>query len=117
MKQGSYTVEAALLFGILLPLLTGLIFLGIHRKIQGEILAEAVEQAVIQGMQGEAEGENGEKEISISINREVPGAPFGNHFFQLQSKVRGEWSVKKDHPEKTVFRLHSLKKLIRQVSE
>ncbi len=112
MKRGSYTVEAALVLGVLLPLIVGLMFLGIYRKVQGEVLAEAVEQAVIRVMQEESA-----EEEKVLISREVPVLPFGNRFFQLGKNVKGEWSVKKDHPEKIVFRLHSLKKLVRQVRE
>ena len=36
MKKGSYTVEAALLMGILIPLLTGVIYLGFFMELRQE---------------------------------------------------------------------------------
>ncbi len=45
MKKGSYTVEAALLMGILIPLLTGVIYLGFFMELQGQVQAEAMEKS------------------------------------------------------------------------
>ncbi len=36
MKKGSYTVEAALLMGVLIPLLVGVIYLGFFMMISGK---------------------------------------------------------------------------------
>ena len=46
MKKGSYTVEAALLMGILIPLLTGVIYLGFFMELRGQVQAEAMEKAL-----------------------------------------------------------------------
>ena len=46
MKKGSYTVEAALLMGVLIPLLVGVIYLGFFMMIRGNVQGEAIEKAL-----------------------------------------------------------------------
>ena len=67
MKKGSYTVEAALLMGILIPLLTGVIYLGFFMELRGQVQAEAMEKALT-GLLTEEEAEGvslGKKEILL----------------------------------------------------
>ena len=69
MKKGSYTVEAALLMGILIPLLTGVIYLGFFMELRGQVQAEAMEKALT-GLLTEEEAEGvslGKKEISAIL--------------------------------------------------
>ena len=53
MKKGSYTVEAALLMGVLIPLLVGVIYLGFFMMIRGNVQGEAIEKALTALLIGE----------------------------------------------------------------
>lgn len=119
MKKGSYTVEAALLMGILIPLLAGVIYMGFYLKARGEVYGNALEMALRAALTGEVrEGTELEKEkISISLKKEIPSFPFGRQFFQLPNQVEAECTLERQKPSRTVFRLHSLKKVIRQVKD
>ena len=67
MKKGSYTVEAALLMGVLIPLLVGVIYLGFFMMIRGNVQGEAIEKALTALLIGEETGgvSLGEKEVSV----------------------------------------------------
>ena len=117
MKKGSYTVEAALLMGILLPLLVGVIYLGFFMEIRGKVQTEALEKALTAVLTGEeAEGVSlGKKEVSGEVEAAVPSFPFGKLFFSLPASVKGHFTLERQKPVETVFHMHSLKKAIRQV--
>lgn len=119
MKKGSYTVEAALLMGILIPLLTGVIYLGFFMELRGQVQAEAMEKALT-GLLTEEEAEGvslGKKEISAETEAEVPVFPFGKHIFSLPDSVSGKFVLERQKPVRTIFRMHSMKKAIRQVKK
>ena len=77
MKKGSYTVEAALLMGVLIPLLVGVIYLGFFMMIRGNVQGEAIEKALTALLIGEeTEGVFlGEKEVSVEAEAAVPAFP------------------------------------------
>lgn len=117
MKKGSYTVEAALLMGILIPLLTGVIYLGFFMELRGQVQAEAMEKALT-GLLTEEEAEGvsiGKKEISAEVEAEVPVFPFGKRIFSLPASVSGKFVLERQKPVRMIFRMHSMKKAIRQV--
>ena len=117
MKKGSYTVEAALLMGILIPLLTGVIYIGFFMEIRGQVQAEAMEKALT-GLLTEEEAEGvslGKKEISAEVEAEVPVFPFGKRIFSLPASVSGKFVLERQKPVRMIFRMHSMKKAIRQV--
>ena len=119
MKKGSYTVEAALLMGILIPLLTGVIYLGFFMELRGQVQAEAMEKALTWLLtEEEAEGVSlGKKEISAETEAEVPVFPFGKRIFSLPDSVSGKFVLERQKPVRTIFRMHSMKKAIRQVKK
>ena len=110
MKKGSYTVEAALLMGVLIPLLVGVIYLGFFMMIRGNVQGEAIEKALTALLIGEeTEGVSlGEKEVSVEAEAAVPAFPFGKRVFSV---------LERQKPSETIFRMHSLKKAIRQVKK
>ena len=117
MKKGSYTVEAALLMGVLIPLLVGVIYLGFFMMIRGNVQGEAIEKALTALLIGEeTEGVSlGEKEDSVEAA--VPAFPFGKRVFSLADSVQGRFVLERQKPSETIFRMHSLKKAIRQVKK
>ena len=119
MKKGSYTVEAALLMGILVPLLAGILYLGFYVEIRSEVYGEVLENVLTAALSEDTyEGENvqiGEKKIRGSLEKTVPQIPFGGRFFHLPESVRAECTLERRNPTSTIFKIHSLKKLIRQV--
>ena len=119
MKKGSYTVEAALLMGILIPLLVGVIYLGFFMMIRGNVQGKALEKAMTALLTGEeAEGVSlGEKNVSGEVEAAVPVFPFGKRIFSLPDSVKGQFTLERQKPVETVFRIHSLKKMIRQVKK
>lgn len=119
MKKGSYTVEAALLMGVLIPLLVGVIYLGFFMMIRGNVQGEAIEKALTALLTGEeAEGVSlGEKEVSGEAEAAVPAFPFGKRIFSLPDSVQGYFALERQKPSETIFRMHSLKKAIRQVKK
>ena len=116
MKKGSYTVEAALLMGVLIPLLVGVIYLGFFMMIRGNVQGEAIEKALTALLIGEeTEGVSlGEKEVSVEAEAAVP---FGKRVFSLADSVQGRFVLERQKPSETIFRMHSLKKAIRQVKK
>lgn len=118
--KGSYTVEAALLMGILLPLLTGIIGTGIYMKSRAEVYGEALESACEAALTGRAEQEGvtvGKTAVQAAISRQIPVLPMAKVFFQWPGEVTGSCTLEQKNPSETIFRLHSLKKVIRQVTE
>ena len=89
MKKGSYTVEAALLMGVLIPLLVGVIYLGFFMMIRGNVQGEAIEKALTALLIGEeTEGVSlGEKEVSVEAEAAVPAFPFGKRVFSLADET------------------------------
>ena len=118
MKKGSYTVEAALLMGVLIPLLVGVIYLGFFMMIRGNVQGEAIEKALTALLIGEeTEGVSlGEKEVSVEAEA-VPAFPFGKRVFSLADSVQGRFVLERQKSSETIFRMHSLKKAIRQVKK
>lgn len=119
MKKGSYTVEAALLMGLIIPLLTGLIGTGIFLELRAKAYAEALEQACIAALNGEAY-ENAVitgEQITASVSKTVPKLPMAGMFFDEKEQVEGNCTLEQKNPTETIFRLHSLKRVIRQVIE
>ena len=116
---GSYTVEAALLMGVLIPLLVGVIYLGFFMMIRGNVQGEAIEKALTALLIGEeTEGVSlGEKEVSVEAEAAVPAFPFGKRVFSLADSVQGRFVLERQKPSETIFRMHSLKKAIRQVKK
>ena len=119
MKKGSYTMEAALLMGVLIPLLVGVIYLGFFLMIRGNVQGEAIEKALTALLIGEeTEGVSlGEKEVSVEAEAAVPAFPFGKRVFSLADSVQGRFVLERQKPSETIFRMHSLKKAIRQVKK
>lgn len=119
MKRASYTVEAALLMGILIPLLVGVIYVGFYLKTRGEVYGSALEKVLTAVLSGEkADGvELGEEKVSASAEKTVPLLPFGKQFFHLSDQVKGSCTLERQKPARTVFQLHSLKKMVRQVRD
>lgn len=113
MKKGSYTVEAALLMGILIPLLAGVIYTGFYLMEKNAVYGRALEQALTKALTGE----EADEEIYVSLEKTIPGFPFGRTFFSIPDHVKGDWTLKRKNPTKTVFALHSAKKVIRQVKK
>ena len=112
MKKGSYTVEAALLMGVLIPLLVGVIYLGFFMMIRGNVQGEAIEKALTALLIGEeTEG------VSVEAEAAVPAFPFGKRVFSLADSVQGRFVLERQKPSETIFRMHSLKKAIRQVKK
>ena len=74
MKKGSYTVEAALLMGVLIPLLVGMIYLGFFMMIRGNVQGEAIEKALTALLIGEeTEGVSlVAKEVCVEAEAAVP---------------------------------------------
>lgn len=76
-------MEAALLMGVLIPLLVGVIYLGFFMMIRGNVQGEAIEKALTALLIGEeTEGVSlGEKEVSVEAEAAVPAFPFGKACF------------------------------------
>ena len=119
MKKGSYTIEAALLMGILIPLLTGVIYVGFYMELRGQVQTEALEKALVLLLTGEETegGSIGEKEISGEVQAEVPVFPFGKRIFSLPDMVTGSFKLERQKPAQKIIRMHSMKKAIRQVKK
>lgn len=119
MKKGSYTVEAALLMGLIIPMLTGLIGTGIFLELRAKAYAEALEQACRAALTGESYGNAviTEEGIEASVSKAVPQLPMAGMFFEEKEKVSGSCTLEQQNPTETIFRLHSLKRVIRQVIE
>ena len=66
----------------------------------------------------EAEGVSlGKKEISAETEAEVPVFPFEKRIFSLPDSVSGKFVLERQKPVRTIFRMHSMKKAIRQVKK
>lgn len=119
MKRGSYTVEAALLMGIMVPLLVGVIYVGIYLKARGETYGKALEEAMTTALTGKTGNftEVEKKKIRAEVKKEVPILPFGGQIFRLPRKAEAVCEIINQNPGETVFRLHSLKEVIRQVKD
>ena len=105
MKKGSYTVEAALLMGVLIPLLVGVIYLGFFMMIRGNVQGEAIEKALTALLIGEeTEGVSlGEKEVSVEAEAAVPAFPFGKRVFSLADSVQGRFVLERQKPSETIY--------------
>ena len=119
MLRASYTIEAALLMGVILPLLTGLIGLGIFLELRAEAYARALEEACITALTGEATecASLSGDEIKAAVIRKVPNLPLAGVFLDEKNQVQGSCTLEQKNPAKIIFRLHSLKRVIRQVIE
>ncbi|MFQ9395125.1 MAG: TadE family protein [Lachnospiraceae bacterium] len=91
MKKGSYTVEAALLMGVLIPLLVGVIYLGFFMMIRGNVQGEAIEKALTALLIGEeTEGVSlGEKKFPWKRRRRCRPFPLESVFFLWRIRFRG----------------------------
>ena len=119
MLKGSYTIEAALLMGVIVPLLTGLIGMGIFLELRAAVYGEALEQALEAALSGENQ-ENAvilEEQIVASVSKKVPDLPMAGIFFENKGQTEGNCTLEQKNPTETIFRLHSLKRVIRQVIE
>ena len=47
----------------------------------------------------------------------MPAFPFGKRVFSLADSVQGRFVLERQKPSETIFRMHSLKKAIRQVKK
>jgi len=139
--RGSYTVEAALLMTIILPLLIGIIYLGFYLHNDSMIKNAAYELVVLESLQGEeakegfaeerkqiltgqaflglknvqAEVEKGKKSITANLEGTfyVPGMVM--RFWcgnRLTLFANAELAV--SEPGKTIARVHMLEKLIEE---
>lgn len=141
--KGSYTVEAALLMVLIVPLLAGMIYLGFYlhngaamqnaayemaalgslhysEKDREEIVKDRKQEIVSHlflGIQGiEAEIHIGKKRITADFraNLQVPGLVM--RFFCGNSlEVRGHAELPVPQPQKTIMRIHLLKKIEEEV--
>ena len=138
--RGSYTVEAALLMTVILPLLFGIIYLGFYLHNGAMMQNAAYELAVLESLQGEeeedfaeerkqaltgqaffglknvqAEVKEGKKHITASLEGTfyVPGMAM--RFWcrnRLTISANAELAV--SEPGKTIARIHLLEKLIEE---
>ncbi len=137
--KGSYTVEAALLMALVIPLLAGIIYMGFYlhngaamqnaayelaalgslhygEKEREEIIKERKREIGSQlflGIQGiEAEIHIGKKKITADFqgNLQVPGLVM-RIFCGNRLEVRGHAELISPQPQKTVMRIHLLKKI------
>ncbi|MEY8427419.1 TadE family protein [Lachnospiraceae bacterium 46-15] len=141
--KGSYTVEAALLMALIIPLFAGIIYLGFYlhngaamqnaayelaalgslhygekdgEEIVKERKREIVSQAFL-GIQGiEAEIHIGKKKIAADFqgSLQVPGLVM-RFFCGNRLQVRGHAALSAPQPQKTVMRIHLLKKIKEEV--
>ena len=80
----------------------------------------ALKEKALTGLLTEEEAEGvslGKKEISAETEAEVPVFPFGKRIFSLPDSVSGKFVLERQKPVRTIFRMHSMKKAIRQVKK
>lgn len=138
--KGSYTVEAALLMTIIIPLLTGIIYLGFYLHNDAVMQNAAYELAVLSSLRGgeedasvderkdaitsraflglenvQAEVSVGEKKVSATLygTFRVPGLIM-RFFCGNQMKLRADAKLAVTDPGSTITRIHLLKKLIEE---
>lgn len=106
--KGSYTVEVSLLMSLLIPILVGILYLGysVHNEAwaYGKASQEVLEES---GMIREKSPER----ITKTIKRTMQIPPLARKFLRIEGSVEQSYTLKNENPAKTVFRLHSLKKL------
>lgn len=136
--KGSYTVEAALLMTVIVPLLVGIIYLGFYLHNGAMMQNSAYELAVLESLQCGEEGETlvadrkqsitsqafpGLKDIQTEVNRgkkkvsvklygdfRVPGLVM-RFFCNNQMRIFADAELTVMDPGKTITRMHLLKKL------
>ena len=138
--RGSYTVEAALLMTVILPLLFGIIYLGFYLHNGAMMQNAAYELAVLESLQGEeeedfaeerkqaltgqaffglknvqAEVKKGKKHITASLEGTfyIPGLVM-RFWCQNRLKLSADAKLAVCEPGKTIARIHMLKKLIEE---
>lgn len=139
--KGSYTVEAALLMTIIIPLLTGILYLGFYLHNEAVMQNAAYELAVLgsfqhgeeekkmmeerkksitgQGFLGlqdvQADADMGKKKISVKLygTFRVPGLVM-RFFCQNQMRICADAELTVTDPGRTVTRIHLLRKLIEE---
>lgn len=140
--KGSYTVEAAFLMIIILPLFAGIIYLGFYLHNSAVMKNAAYELAVLEGIQCGEEGEKiveerkqaitsggflGLEDVQAEINRgkkkisvklygtfQVPGLVM-RFFCKNWMEIHGETELTAVYPGKTITRIHLLKKMVEEV--
>ena len=130
--KGSYTVEAALLMALVIPLLAGIIYMGFYLHNGAAMQKAAYELAALGSLHyGEKEREEIIKERKREIgsqlflgiqgieaeihigkkrNLQVPGLVM-RIFCGNRLEVRGHAELISPQPQKTVMRIHLLKKI------
>lgn len=136
--KGSYTVEAALLMTVIVPLLVGIIYLGFYLHNGAMMQNTAYELAVLESLRHGEEGETlaedrkqsitsqaflGLKDIQTEVNRgkkkvsvklygdfRVPGLVM-RFFCDNQMRIFADAELTVMDPGKTITRIHLLKKL------
>lgn len=137
--RGSYTVEAALLMVLIIPLLAGIIYLGFYLHDEAAMQNAAYELAVLGSLHyGEKDGEEivkerkreiasqlflGIQEVETKIHTgkkkvtadfqgslQVPGLVM-RFFCGNRLEIRGHAALSAPQPQKTVMRIHLLKKI------
>lgn len=91
MKKGSYTVEAALLMGVLIPLLVGVIYLGFFMMIRGNVQGEAIEKPLRLSLSVRRQKEFplGKKKFPWKRRRRCRPFPLESVFFLWRIRFRG----------------------------
>lgn len=139
--RGSYTVEAALLMTVILPLLFGIIYLGFYLHNGAMMQNAAYELAVLESLQGEEMEERSVEErkqvitgqaflnlknVRAEVIREkksitaslegtfyIPGLVM-RFWCQNRLKLSADAKLAVCEPGKTIARIHMLKKLIEE---
>ena len=143
--KGSYTVEAALLMTVLIPVLMGIIYLGFYlhnsallknaayetavygslchsQKESKKLVEKKKEEAVkgrllgMQAVSGNVEIEDKKISVVYSGQMKLPGFT-GSFFGGHTLALQGEASLSLLKPGKTVLRLHSLNKVVEEVKK
>lgn len=107
--KGSYTVEASLLMILLVPLLTGIIYLGFSVHNQAWAYGKACEETF---KEASLLSEKPQETITKTVRKTMEVPQIALKFLKIQETAEESFTLENKNPAKTVFRIHSLKKLI-----
>lgn len=136
--QGSYTIEAALLMGILLPVLVGIIYMGFFLHDRGFLQGAAHEAAVYASLHAddktmdvaaaakklvlnrtlgiraaEPDVETDEKRVQVSYEGSFQAPGMARSFFGASSiPVRSEVALTLERPSKRIRKIRGIAKIV-----
>lgn len=107
--KGSYTVEASLLMILLIPVLAGLLYLGYAEHNEACAYGRACEEVFWEA--GKIT-EKPEKKITKTVTKRLEVPAMARKFLRISEVAEESCTLENKNPAKTVFQIHSLKKLV-----